>query len=262
VRTVIVIAMPNSAHEERVQESFRQQVGAFSGPKSVYADREGALGWVEPLDASMVVLEVACGAAHASESIAASVHEVVGLDLTVELLNVGADRMRQDGVDNVILQKGNAEELPFVDGSFDVAFCRSSLHHFDDPQRAISEMTRVTKAGGRVVLLDLVAPVEVDRELFDELHRMLDPSHVRTFVEGELVDALCGATTPTYVSTSRLRFPIEVAISDISDGEGAIGALREDMAGGRRTGFEPADENGSLVVSFYTCIVQGTAAKL
>jgi len=42
--------------------------------------------------------------------------------------------------------------LPFADGSFDAALCKGALDHFDQPERAIAEMARVVRPGGRVVL--------------------------------------------------------------------------------------------------------------
>jgi demethylmenaquinone methyltransferase/2-methoxy-6-polyprenyl-1,4-benzoquinol methylase len=45
-----------------------------------------------------------------------------------------------------------SESLPFRTGSFDAAFCKGALDHFDDPERCIAEMARVTRDGGRVVL--------------------------------------------------------------------------------------------------------------
>src|SRR5437588_3235170 len=124
-------------HDEVVRRSFERQVPLFSGPDSPFASRSGNLAWVEPLDADMIVLDVACGAGHASESIAPRVRQVVGIDLTPALLATGAERLRDQGVSNILLQEGNAEALPFVDESFDVVFCRSSLHHFGDPHQAV-----------------------------------------------------------------------------------------------------------------------------
>jgi SAM-dependent methyltransferase len=48
--------------------------------------------------------------------------------------------------------RGWSDALPFADASFDAAYCKGALDHFDRPERAISEMARVTKPDGRVVL--------------------------------------------------------------------------------------------------------------
>jgi ubiquinone/menaquinone biosynthesis C-methylase UbiE len=52
----------------------------------------------------------------------------------------------------VVRVRAWSEALPFDSDSFDSAFCKGSLDHFDDPERCIREMARVTRAGGRVVL--------------------------------------------------------------------------------------------------------------
>src|SRR6476646_10784499 len=106
-----------STHDDVVRRSFEQQVGLFVGDDSPFARRPAStLAWLEPLDAGMVVLDVACGAAHASEVAAPRVRQVVGVELTPALLAIGADRLRAAGIDNVLLQEGHAAALPFVDG--------------------------------------------------------------------------------------------------------------------------------------------------
>lgn len=249
---------PDRQHEEVVRRSFTRQVGLFSGPDSPFAQRPaGAISWVEPLEADMAVLDVACGAAHASEVVAPHVRQVVGVDLTPRLLALGAQRLRDTGTTNVLLQEANAESLPFVDESFDLVFCRSSLHHFADPYRAVAEMVRTCRPAGRVVLADLVAPSPEERDRFDHLHRLIDPSHVRSFVESELV-TLLGGLTLTHGETLPIRLPIGVALTEQSDRDKVLAALRDDVAGGQSTGFDPAEEDGTFVVSFTTCVVHGT----
>src|SRR5205085_6929908 len=240
--------------------SFRNQVGLFSGPESPFARREGSMGWLEPLRPEMIALEVACGAAHAAESAAPAVRQLVGIDLTPELLELGANRLRDAGIDNVLLQQGNAESLPFVDRSFDLVFCRSSLHHFTDTGRAVSEMVRVCRRGGRVVLLDLIAPDAAARDRLDHLHRLLDPSHVRLLMEHELAGIWPPGVALTHGETTTLRLPIDIAVTEQSDRDAVVAALRDELAGGASTGFDPADEKDAVVVSFTTCVVHGTVA--
>ena len=68
-------------HDDVVRSSFARQVGLFSGPDSPFVRRETgtATERLEPLDASMLVLDVACGAGHAAEVVAPQVRQVVGV---------------------------------------------------------------------------------------------------------------------------------------------------------------------------------------
>lgn len=245
------------AHDDVVRRSFERQVSLFTGPDSPFAPRPGStLGWLEPLDGAMVVLEVACGAAHVAEQLAPAVRTVVGLDLTPSLLRLGAERIAAGPVRNVVLQEGNAYTLPFVDGSFDLVCCRSSLHHFDDPAQAWSEMARVCRGGGRVVVQDIVAPVPDARDRFDELHRLIDPSHVRALLETELVDLAGGVAALSHAESTTAPFPIAIAFTDQSATTEVLDALRAEARGHvPPTGFEPVERDGEISVTFTSCVV-------
>jgi SAM-dependent methyltransferase len=195
-----------SQHDDLVRQSFERQVSLFSGPDSLFAKRiPGPQSWIEPLEPHMTVLDVACGAGHAADPLAPHVRSVVGVDLTRALLDVGAQRLRDAGITNVLLQEGNAEALPFVDESFDIVFCRAALHHIGDPKRAVAEMVRVCRVGGRVVLMDLLAPSPAEdiRTRFDDVHRRIDPSHRRAFTEAELAALLPVAPMRSYTPRPR-----------------------------------------------------------
>jgi SAM-dependent methyltransferase len=248
----------SSEHADVVRRSFERQVQLFSGPDSPFASRPStSLSWIEPLDEDMIVLDVACGAAHATEPVAPRVRQVVGIDLTSALLHIGAERLRDNGIGNVLLQEADAESLPFVDESFDIVFCRASLHHFADPNRAVSEMQRVCRTGGRIVLVDVVAPAPDVRERYDRVHRLIDPSHVRAFLDYELADLLPGGVGGlTYADTATFQFPIDVALTDQSEREEVLAILRaEAQGGGEPTGFGPVEDDGKVVVSFTNCVV-------
>jgi len=251
---------PVPGHDDLVRRSFERQTALFSGPDSPFARRApGMHAWIEPLDASMTVLDVACGAAHAGDAIAPLVRAVVGVDITRALLDIGAQRLRDAGVDNILLHVANSEALPFVDEAFDVVFCRSSLHHIGHPDIAVAEMVRVCRTGGRIVLVDLVAPHDDEtHSRFDDVHRMLDPSHLRTFTESELAALLPGgADALVYAETSDIRLPIDIAMTEQSDRDGVLALLDAELDAGPPTGFAPAADNGNIVVSFTTCTVHG-----
>jgi len=251
----------HEGHEDLVRRSFRRQVDRFTGPDSPFAGSPDAPPWVGPLTSDLLVLEVACGAAHVAETIAPHVWQVVAVDLTPELLAVAAGRLRGAGIDNVLLQEGNAEQLPFVDESFDLVVCRGSLHHFLNPRRALEEMVRVCRAGGRVAINDLVAPEAASRDALDALHRALDPSHVRCFLADELLHAWPDGVAVTHEETMDIRLPIDIAITDQSDRDAVLEPLDAELAGGPATGFAPTrNDDGQFVVSFLTHTVLATKA--
>jgi len=252
-----------SAHEHDavVRSSFEKQTALFAGDDALFARRSSsALAWLEPLDPEMIVLDVACGAAHTVEQTAPHVRQVVGLDLTRTLLELGADRLREAGITNVLLQEGNAAELPFLDASFDLVACRAALHHVPDPGAVVAEMARVCRPGGRVVTADMVAPSADVREAFDALHRFLDPSHAGVLLEAELAELLRSKVGPlTYGETSDpFAIPVEHILTDAADRDAVASALRAELAGGAATGFDPVLDGDQILVSFTNTVVHAT----
>ena len=108
-----------------------------------------------------------------------------------------ARRLREAGFDVVSSDpaagmqpdvEARAEQLPFVNGSFDVVACRVAAHHFDEVERAVAEMARVSSS------LVLVADNLNLGEVVEEAERLRDPTHVRCLTEAEGRAVLAGAT--------------------------------------------------------------------
>ncbi len=84
---------------------------------------------------------------------------VVGLDLVPRMLDIGRDKVRKRGLEGrVRLVEGDALELPFDDGSFDVASIAFGIRNIPDRAAALREMARVVVPGGRVLVLELTRP--------------------------------------------------------------------------------------------------------
>jgi SAM-dependent methyltransferase len=250
--------MTTSEHDGVVRQSFRRQVELFQRADSPFAGKPTA--WLGALHGDMVVVDVACGAGHVAEQVASEVRQVVGVDLTPELLRLGAERLRVAGIDNVLLQEGNVTALPFVDASFDVVACRSALHHFGRPVDAIAEMARVCRPGGRVVVSDLVAPNAEIREQFDAVHRALDPSHASAFVDDEIAALLEDAVGPlTYAdSPAPFTLPIDSIFTDVSDRTAVLAALEAELDGGPATGLAPSGGEAGISAAFRSVVAHAT----
>jgi SAM-dependent methyltransferase len=123
------------------------------------------VGWVERrllddgrawvgVQASGEVLEVAVGTGRNLPFYPKGVR-LTGVDLSPAMLQVARDRARRLGL-TVELREGDAEALPFPDASFDTVVCTLSLCTIPDDRRAVAEMYRVLRPGGRLLLLDHV----------------------------------------------------------------------------------------------------------
>jgi ubiquinone/menaquinone biosynthesis C-methylase UbiE len=86
--------------------------------------------------------------------------EVVGFDATDAFIELARAEAAQRGLRNVRFQHGDAEQLPFSDGHFDIVSCRAAFHHFSRPARVLAEMIRVLATAGRVVVADLLGSEE------------------------------------------------------------------------------------------------------
>jgi demethylmenaquinone methyltransferase/2-methoxy-6-polyprenyl-1,4-benzoquinol methylase len=106
------------------------------------------------------VLDVATGTAGVAIQLASrTAADVVGADLTPNMLRQGQGRVTASGLSaRVLLTAGRAEQLPFPDGAFDALSFTYLLRYVDDPLATLRELSRVVKPGAAVASLDFLAP--------------------------------------------------------------------------------------------------------
>ena len=100
------------------------------------------------IDEGDIVLEVGCGTGFTTYEIVKRVEDVVAIDITPEQISKAIKRFP-----NVEFLMGDAESLPFKDNVFDASISAGSIEYWPHPSLGIQEMARVTKPGGRVVIL-------------------------------------------------------------------------------------------------------------
>jgi SAM-dependent methyltransferase len=132
-------------------------------------------------------LDVGTGAGALAFALAPLVDEVVAVDRVPELLELA--RERAVGVANVTFVEADATSLPFEDFSFDLVGTLRTLHHVLRPELVIGELVRVARRGGRVLVIDQVAPADPLAALdLDRFERARDPGHARLLPDGDLRD--------------------------------------------------------------------------
>jgi SAM-dependent methyltransferase len=155
------------------------------------------LGWlvaaVEPTPTDHA-LDVGTGGGHAALALAPSVASVAAIDPTPEMLAVAGRLAEARGIANITFTRAAADGLPFADASFDVAITRFSVHHWPQPDSSFREIRRVVRPGGRLALVDMLAPEDGSLDTFlNAVELLRDPSHARSLRASEWLAELAAA---------------------------------------------------------------------
>jgi ubiquinone/menaquinone biosynthesis C-methylase UbiE/DNA-binding transcriptional ArsR family regulator len=120
----------------------------------MFGDRFQLHAMLALLDPTLTVGDLGCGTGQVSELLAPHVARVVAVDGSTDM--VQAARKRLKGLHQVDVRRGDMEALPIDEGQLDVAMTALVLHHVPEPARALAEMHRVVKPGGRVLIVDML----------------------------------------------------------------------------------------------------------
>jgi ubiquinone/menaquinone biosynthesis C-methylase UbiE len=95
------------------------------------------------------VLDVGAGTGRYARVLASAYRPklVIALDLSKPMVERGSEAAEEEGYDNILFTKGDAQRLPVRDGAIDLLNCFGALHLFPDPYRAIDELSRVARPG-------------------------------------------------------------------------------------------------------------------
>jgi demethylmenaquinone methyltransferase/2-methoxy-6-polyprenyl-1,4-benzoquinol methylase len=104
------------------------------------------------------VLDIATGTGELAFEAARYASLVVGADFSAEMLTLAKEKAERRGAERVHLVLCDALNLCFSDGCFDAVFVAFGLRNFADPERALRELVRVVRRGGRVVVLEFTLP--------------------------------------------------------------------------------------------------------
>lgn len=184
--------MNHQQHKDVVKQEFSRQANQISSAPS-FTDEDTFQGIIEAIGPTYqdTILDVACGTGIVVFHLAKTAKQVVGLDITGEMLQKARKQRHDYGVANVQFVLGEAEALPFPDDHFDASVCRMSIHHFTRPEKAVWEMARVTRPGGRVVIADIISSDDdQEAQLHNAIERLRDPSHARMLNHDELLSLM------------------------------------------------------------------------
>ena len=145
-----------------------------------------ALAQPRPAD---VCLDVATGTGNSAFALAPHARQVVGLDITREMLEQARGQAAKRSLGNIDWVLADAEHLPFEDSAFDVYTVRAAPHHFLDVDHFLHEAYRVLRPGRHAVFVDCAPPLPA-RDVLHEVEKRRDPSHVMSMTIEEWVERL------------------------------------------------------------------------
>jgi ubiquinone/menaquinone biosynthesis C-methylase UbiE len=232
-----------STHEQTVQNQFEPRAQAYvtSAVHSAGPDLERAKTLVSQLvQPASLALDIGCGGGHLSFTLAPHVSRVVALDPSPGMLAAVSKAAESRGLSGIEARQGNAESLPFADGTVPLVSTRYSAHHWTRLERAVREIARVLAPGGHALIIDTLGHEDPLVDTFMQSIELLrDPSHVRNRSTAEWRSLLGSAHLmelehaewPTRLEfgswVERMRTPADRVAVIRSLQEGAPGEVRE-----------------------------------
>lgn len=241
-----------------IQKSFGMQAAGFDSNTYHLSKAEYQDYMIEKVKPEITdqVLEVAAGTCICGRAFAPHVAKVTCFDATEEMLVVGQAEAKKTGLENMDFVKGIAEELPFADHSFDIVLSRLAFHHFVNPRDIFTEMKRVLKSGGKLVMMDMTVADVAFRDEVDRIEQMRDFSHVRDLTLAEMRD-LYEKNNMKLLLQEQQDIPVsldgwmKLTHTEASVQKKIVQLMQEDLDGKGKTGFAPYRKGDEIYFSHH-----------
>jgi demethylmenaquinone methyltransferase/2-methoxy-6-polyprenyl-1,4-benzoquinol methylase len=135
--------------------------------------------------------------------------QIIGMDISSGMLEVGKNKMKAKQVSHIIdMQLGDSENMPFEDGYFDAITVGFGVRNYEHLEKGLSEMLRVTRSGGKIVILEFSKPKRFPiKQAFGFYSRFIIPFFGKRISKDEKAYA--------YLPESVAAFPEGKAFTDI-----------------------------------------------
>jgi SAM-dependent methyltransferase len=136
-------------------EFFSSSAGQWDRVRDdLFGDRFHLAAMAAFADGDWTVGDLGCGTGQVAAALAPFVARVIAVDGSAAMLQAARKRLR--GLDTVELRRGDLEALPIEAERLDAATLMLVLHHVPEPERALAEVARVLKPGGRAIIVDML----------------------------------------------------------------------------------------------------------
>ncbi len=189
--------------------------------------RRRAVGIIAKSYKNPEILDVATGTGDlAIAAMRINPSAVTGIDISKKMLEIGKEKIRRKGLSGKIkLTAGDSEHIPFDDNVFDVAMVAFGVRNFSDPLKGLSEMRRVIRNGGMIVVLEFSKPSSFPfRPVYNFYFRNILPFFGRLFSKDK--------AAYSYLPDSVMKFPDNEAFLKLLAETGFSGTRQLKLTGG------------------------------
>lgn len=170
-------------HNDNIIKQFSKQAIPFTKIKGHY-DSVDTIISISEVSQNSTVLDIACGTGIVTCEFAKYAKNVIGLDITQDMLTQAIKIQEEKKLTNIKFDLGNVESLPYESNSFDIVFTRYSFHHFLDTKKVFEEMIRVCKPNGKIIVVDVALKNEYAKA-YNHMEKLRDPSHTKALTFDE-----------------------------------------------------------------------------
>jgi len=162
--------------------------------------------------------------------------QITGIDISVKMLEAGREKIRRRGLaDKIDLIECNSEKICFGDNSFDVAMVAFGVRNFSDPLKGLTEMGRVIRSGGLIMVLEFSKPVRFPfRQIYGLYFNKILPFIGRIFSKNRFAYK--------YLPDSVKQFPDNERFISLLENAGFSNIVQKKLTGGITsiyTGIKP-----------------------
>jgi demethylmenaquinone methyltransferase/2-methoxy-6-polyprenyl-1,4-benzoquinol methylase len=152
--------------------------------------------------------------------------KITGIDISRKMLDKGREKIIKKGYsDRIELLSGDSEDIPFNENSFDVAMVAFGVRNFADPLKGLSEMRRVLRNGGLIMVLEFSRPSKFPfRQIYYFYFMRILPLLGRLFSKSR--------NAYTYLPESVMQFPDNEQFIDLMEKAGFSGVRQKRVTGG------------------------------
>jgi demethylmenaquinone methyltransferase/2-methoxy-6-polyprenyl-1,4-benzoquinol methylase len=152
--------------------------------------------------------------------------KITGIDISRKMLDKGREKIIKKGYsDRIELLSGDSEDIPFNENSFDVAMVAFGVRNFADPLKGLSEMRRVLRNGGLIMVLEFSRPSKFPfRQIYYFYFMRILPLLGRLFSKSR--------NAYTYLPESVMQFSDNEQFIDLMEKAGFSGVRQKRVTGG------------------------------